>query len=312
MDLKKFLLQLDKRITKMKYEQVILGDERHPRRVRKHFEIPEYIRNYNEINDIFEIACCVAGNSVMSLNRKSFLLKNGDICFVKHDVKHFESYFRQNMMYEMVWIMYPNIQKIRIAHFRYDPVEGHKILSSLTVRVKPESVFILEDMFQIKNPKKNFSEIRDIIKKWFSLVNNNIKKGNYENKEFTEKYIRETIMKERRLQKANDYIKNHFTENITLNDVAAQVSLNPVYLSSVYKEVHNISVYQYVTYLRLKEAYILLRTTGLNIDEIGFKVGYSDPLFFRRIFKKYTGITPKSFRMRSMEPDGVLSLMLKR
>jgi transcriptional regulator GlxA family with amidase domain len=55
---------------------------------------------------------------------------------------------------------------------------------------------------------------------------------------------------------------------------------------------------EYVHALRIEEAKRLLETTGSGIDDVGFKVGYQDPTFFRRLFKRMVGITPAAYRRK--------------
>jgi transcriptional regulator GlxA family with amidase domain len=54
----------------------------------------------------------------------------------------------------------------------------------------------------------------------------------------------------------------------------------------------------YVQTLRIEEAKQLLETTSEPTDEIGRLVGYEDPTFFRRLFKRKTGVTPGRYRQR--------------
>lgn len=54
----------------------------------------------------------------------------------------------------------------------------------------------------------------------------------------------------------------------------------------------------YVQALRIEEAKQLLETTGAPIDHIAHTVGYEDPAFFRRLFKRRTGVTPARYRQR--------------
>ena len=54
----------------------------------------------------------------------------------------------------------------------------------------------------------------------------------------------------------------------------------------------------YVQTLRIEEAKQLLETGSLSVEAIGFEVGYEDPNFFRRLFKRMTGITPARYRQR--------------
>ena len=46
-----------------------------------------------------------------------------------------------------------------------------------------------------------------------------------------------------------------------------------------------------------------LESTGASVDEIGWQVGYEDPAFFRRLFKRVTGLSPGTYRRRFRVPD---------
>lgn len=59
----------------------------------------------------------------------------------------------------------------------------------------------------------------------------------------------------------------------------------------------------YVQHLRIEEAKRLLEQTTTAIDEIGWKVGYEEPAFFRRLFKRITGMTPGAYRRKFKLPD---------
>ena len=55
---------------------------------------------------------------------------------------------------------------------------------------------------------------------------------------------------------------------------------------------------EYVQTLRVEEAKQQFETTALPTDEVGASVGYEDPAFFRRLFKRHTGVTPARYRQR--------------
>ena len=59
----------------------------------------------------------------------------------------------------------------------------------------------------------------------------------------------------------------------------------------------------YVQRLRIEDAKRRLERTEAAIDEIGWQVGYEEPAFFRRLFKRVTGLTPGAYRRRFRIPD---------
>ena len=54
----------------------------------------------------------------------------------------------------------------------------------------------------------------------------------------------------------------------------------------------------YVHALRIEEAKQLIETESVGIDQVGFSVGYEDPTFFRRLFKRRAGLTPAAYRRK--------------
>lgn len=63
-----------------------------------------------------------------------------------------------------------------------------------------------------------------------------------------------------------------------------------------FKEITGVSPLEYITNIRIVEAKYLLRDTSYNITEIAGIVGYDNPLYFSRVFKKYTGISPSEYK----------------
>ena len=97
-----------------------------------------------------------------------------------------------------------------------------------------------------------------------------------------------------RLVKA--YIAEHYAEDISLKTLAGLVYLSPVYLSRLFSRETGETISAYVQNVRIERAKSLLRTTNLKIYEVAEPVGFTDPVYFSRIFKKATGIKPKDFR----------------
>lgn len=95
---------------------------------------------------------------------------------------------------------------------------------------------------------------------------------------------------------ASDYLKDHMTEEISLEGVALSMHVTPPYLSKIFKEQLGTTFSAYLTELRIAAAKSLLLARGLSVKEVGLAVGYQDPNYFVRLFKKVTGYTPSEYQ----------------
>ncbi|WP_299091977.1 response regulator [uncultured Metabacillus sp.] len=114
-------------------------------------------------------------------------------------------------------------------------------------------------------------------------------------RQFCEKII---LQKEENdsIMMAKTYIHTHYKESLSLEDVAEYVKLTPTYFTKVFKEQTKRTFIDYVTDYRIEKAKELLLHTKLSLKEIAFEVGYKDPNYFSRVFKKWTNCSPKQYR----------------
>lgn len=98
------------------------------------------------------------------------------------------------------------------------------------------------------------------------------------------------------IEKAKAYIDEWYRKDISLDDVSRQMNLSPYYFSKLFKEETGENFIEYLTRLRINKAKILLMDKEKSMKEICAEVGYSDPNYFSRIFKKSVGVTPTEFR----------------
>lgn len=98
------------------------------------------------------------------------------------------------------------------------------------------------------------------------------------------------------VEQGKRYVEAHYTEDITLERVAQEVSLTPYYYSKIFSRVVGQSLVDYLASFRVEKAKQMLADPAVSIKEACFSVGYNDPNYFSRVFKKVTGQTPTEFR----------------
>lgn len=94
-----------------------------------------------------------------------------------------------------------------------------------------------------------------------------------------------------------DYLNNNYNFDISLKDVAKNVNLSYNYLSKVFKDEIGKSFVDYLTELRMERSMKLLANQNLSVKEICQEIGYNDPNYYSKAFKKVTGMTPTEYRV---------------
>ena len=120
----------------------------------------------------------------------------------------------------------------------------------------------------------------------------------YYNKQLLEEQLKNTSDTEKlpHVRKAITYISDNYASKIKINELADYVGVNRSYLASSFKKITGYSPKEYLLYLRIEKAKLLLEKTDMPVNAVANSVGYTDQLAFSRIFKEYTGISPKAFR----------------
>ncbi|GAE92217.1 DNA-binding response regulator [Gracilibacillus boraciitolerans JCM 21714] len=93
-----------------------------------------------------------------------------------------------------------------------------------------------------------------------------------------------------------DYIEEHYDNHLTLSTLAKHFHFNPSYLSSYFSKHHKEGFSEYLNNVRIKNAINMLASTDMSISAISEAVGYSDPSYFTKVFKKITNTSPSTFR----------------
>ena len=99
-----------------------------------------------------------------------------------------------------------------------------------------------------------------------------------------------------RIRKVNDYISSHYTEDLTLEDLASYVGLSPTSLSRLYKQKAGETLSNHILNTRLGHAARDLVNTDRNIADICFSCGFNNLSNFNRLFKSRHGMSPREFR----------------
>ena len=105
---------------------------------------------------------------------------------------------------------------------------------------------------------------------------------------------------QKKLAHSIEYIHRNFNEDISIQKLAEIEHLSVSRLYTVFKENIGYSPSEYILALRINHACSLLLQTDMSIKEISVQVGYKDPFYFSRLFKKRVGKSPSTYKKDNM------------
>jgi len=106
-----------------------------------------------------------------------------------------------------------------------------------------------------------------------------------------------------RLELITKYVKKHYTECISLDDISAQAGLNPEYFSRFFKKYMGTTFLKYLNSVRLEHFYTDLINTDYSVTELIEKNGFTNYKMFMKLFKDTYGCTPSEMRKRVLESN---------
>lgn len=188
-----------------------------------------------------------------------------------------------------------------------DHILDHKIYASNdinAIRLKLYEFFILLNRYLNKESQQKHA-VSDYL---FDELKNIESRG--EAKNYIHIYLF-GILKEIEKQKNNKtpaildnaikYIHENYSQGITLEDVAFEIGFSTYYFGKMFKKTFKTSFTDYLSTVRINKAKELLSDPNLTIKDITYRVGYMDPNYFTRVFKRSEGMTPTEYRSNALK-----------
>ena len=97
------------------------------------------------------------------------------------------------------------------------------------------------------------------------------------------------------------YIEAHYSEKLTIQQLSRVCYLSPNYLSRIFHEEMGTTLSTYLNHVRVTKAKAFLRHGDLRLIDIAAAVGFEDPSYFTKVFKRITGVNPLAYRTQTKE-----------
>lgn len=116
---------------------------------------------------------------------------------------------------------------------------------------------------------------------------------------YSSKLPRSVLPPERISDRAAEYLRCHYQERVTLNEMAMLCDMNIFEFSRAFKREQGLTFRDYILHLRIQAAAWQLLNSRDNVIDIAYDVGFNDPSHFSRQFRRGMGLTPSAYRRRA-------------
>lgn len=253
--------------------------------------VPE--TSYHCHEDFIELSFVTSGSVDYLIEGEKYTLKKGQVVVSNPGVYHKEL-FDSNTNCRELHIGLTNLSLFSNIKKNFIDV-GSKNIITLS-KYKDE---ILKNCFEIIEEQKNHTQtspfmLKSLVMKLLILLHRELNEdiANLNSKEFSFK----SREKKSLVESISKYLNENYTDDISLYTLSKNMYLSPVYISKIFKEITGDSPINYLILIRLSKAKELLEDSKLSIKTIAKMVGYNDPYYFSKLYKKYYGISPNKVR----------------
>lgn len=243
----------------------------------------------------YEILRVIKGGLSINLNERHYHLEDGDYLFIGEGVVHGGEPDNAGTIYECVVFNLAQMFDVSRPDFSWlQQLATHQmsIEELYTLRDNPDVALCMDEFFtSVKNKDHNcaltYGKLLTMIGK--------ILEGNH----YT---LYTNTMSNRYLKHLNKssqlfrYIYDNFANDITLEDMAGAVNLNPKYFCRFFKELTSYRPMDYLNRFRIDCAAIRLTTYTETVNQIAYTCGFKDPCYFTKLFKRYKKVSPREYR----------------
>ena len=226
----------------------------------------------------YELILLVSGRLHLFEGDRSFVVESGETLLLWPDRRHggLEPYARDTRFY---WV-----------HFRCRPAARTGLRDPLSVPQyatlsRPERLAELFRRFLDDQETETLTRVEAAL--LIALMLSEVARGGAAGARHPESELAESVLK---------IIDTGYTEPISTSEIAGRLRYNPDYLGRTFREATGHSITETIGRRRIREARALLVRDRMTIREVAFACGFTDPGYFRRVFRRLCGMTPRQYR----------------
>lgn len=224
---------------------------------------------------------CTAGQGTVIIEGRTFHMRAHEALCIPRRMGH--RYFAgADDPWSLLWV-----------HFKGEDTQKYPLEECRLVRFESDHatdrmMFLFDLLFRVLNAnytQGNFIYISQVLQ----LI-------------LSETYYREktdgTQIQNEHVTRIVRYMYRHLEQNLTLESIAEEFDLSKSYLNTIFQKYTQHAPMDFYIHLKMKHACGLLHSTNLPVYKVAAELGYEDPYYFSRIFKKVIGVSPKNYRNR--------------
>ncbi len=249
-------------------------------RLRTHERLPTW-RPKGRID--YQLLYVASGKTVFYFNGEPKEVAAGHmVLFQPRQEQHYEYYAVDRP--EVYWVHFTGSDVRNILRHYDIPLDKNVIYSGSSATY----AYLFKEMIQeMQTCRTGFEELLEMYLRQIFLL---IQRSWEERKPTVSSYLQEEI------DYARKYFNEHYNEDISIEEYAQSRGMSVSWFLRNFKQMTMKSPMQYILSIRINNAVSLLETTDYNVTEISTIVGYDNPLYFSRIFKKQKGVSPSDYR----------------
>ncbi len=235
---------------------------------------------------LYQISLCISGKGTFIADDKEYDINEGDIFFFNPSVSH--EYFPIDKDWTVLWVVFDGTDAENIVKY-FD-------LGEYSVKRADDDTYkklkrMYENLYDTYTGTGKYEF--ELTMTVFRMLEEISKCENIicRNKEIDK-------IDRRGFNPAVSFIKEHYMEFLTLDDIVKQCDLSKNHFTRLFKREYGVTPMVYLNRYRVSVAKFVLATTIETVEEIARKTGFSNTSYFCAVFKKFEGCTPTVYRER--------------
>ena len=231
----------------------------------------------------YQLLDIVSGKAHFYFNGIERIVQAGRMVLIPPRMEQKYEYFGEEKP-EVYWVHFTGSDVKNILHKYQIPMDDPIFYSGAS---SVYSYIFKEMINELQTCRTGYEELLSMYLQQIFLL---VQRTRQERKPAVTTYIQEEMEYARR------YFNEHYNEPISIQEYAESRNMSVCYFQRNFKQIVNHTPMQYLLMIRVNNAASLLETTDYSMAEISAIVGYEDPLYFSRVFRKIKGMSPTDYR----------------